>query len=232
MLRLYCILPGFSHVLNTLSLLYSTPLAYIYYLSCIWCIAFAVPNLLFSRVGYITSLLYSTRLLSRVEYTASLLYSTRLTCIHYLSHVWYSAFAVSKPGFLTCWTHCFFAVFNPAYTCLSCSHIWYFAFFCINYGFFHVLNTLHLRCIQPGFITNWIHCILAVFNPAFSRVEHTASSLCSTRLTHGLYKYLLYYITILKHWVSDISLCQSYTPVLFAWCYLFVTYITRYMRVL
>ena len=108
-----------------------------------------------------------------------------LTCwIHYI-------FVVFNPASITCRIHCIFAVFNPAYmyplsfTCLI------LCLRCIQTWLSHVLNTLLLRCVQPGLhmvvvFTYLIHCLFLYQLWLFSRAEYTASSLYSTRLYHEL----------------------------------------------
>ena len=74
-----------------------------------------------------------------------------LTCwIHYI-------FVVFNPASITCRIHCIFAVFNPAcmyplsFTCLI------LCLRCIQTWLSHVLNTLLLRCVQPGLHMGYIN---------------------------------------------------------------------------
>ena len=166
-------------------------------LICPLCIIVRISDILSSLyliwlpcVKYVASLLYSPWFFSRVKYTIFAVFNPAY--IYLLSFLCLMhCLCCTKPAFLTCWIHCIFAVFNPAYMyplsvpclilCLRCIQTW----------LSHVLNTLLLRCVQPGLhmvvvFTYLIHCLFLYQLWLFSRAEYTASSLYSTRLYHEL----------------------------------------------
>ena len=182
-------------------------------LICPLCIIVRISDILSSLyliwlpcVKYVASLLYSPWFFSRVKYTIFAVFNP--ACIYLLSSLYLvHCLCCTKLAFLTCWIHYIFAVFNPA--SITCRIHCIFAVFnpacmyplsftclilclrCIQTWLSHVLNTLLLRCVQPGLhmfvvFTYLIHCLFLYQLWLFSRVEYTASSLYSTRLYHEL----------------------------------------------